>query len=346
MIWGARRWIHVLLSRLHLLILAFLAFDVTGCGYMAAHAIAHAPNRYPTWFAPTAPVMLGLEDKFFTNFPTQFAEVGPPPARLRYRVIDPADYHLKVTSTNWLDHGKKQFQFNFDATIPAPTNIWTAKPRGTVILLHGYALAQFAMAPWAFRLGQEGWRCVLVDLRGHGKSTGKTIYFGTREVADLRQFLDTLDRTNELTPPVAVVGNSYGAALALRWKGEDARIHAVVAIAPYASLSNATMNVRNDYASWFPQWWLRDGIEHLPSELQVPAAELDTTTALRRRPVTALFIAGENDHIAPAGDVKQLETLAAPGSRLIVVPAATHESLPYCFDDLAGPIIDWLKQSQ
>lgn len=351
---GARRWIHCFISAdatarhpyLCWFLLVVLAWNVTGCGCVAAHAIAHAPNRYPTWFAPAAPVTLGLEDKFFTNFPTHFAEVGPPAARLRYRVIEPADYNLIVNSTNWVEKGKKRFQFDFDATIPAPTNIWTAKPRGTVVLLHGYALAQFAMAPWAIRLGQEGWRCVLVDLRGHGKSTGKTIYFGAREVTDLKQFLDTLERTNEVAPPVDVIGDSYGAALALRWKGEDARIHAVVAMAPYASFSNATMNIRNDYASWFPKWWLEAGIAYLPSELQVPAAEFDTTTVLRRKPVKALFIAGEYDDIAPASDVKQLEAMAAPGSRLIVVPDATHESLTYYFDDLAGPIIEWLKKDE
>ena len=71
---------------------------------------------------------------------------------------------------------------SFGADVPGRTNQWSAHPRGTVILLHGYGLAQFAMVPWAIRLAQSGWRCVLVDLRGHGKSTGKKVYFGTREV--------------------------------------------------------------------------------------------------------------------------------------------------------------------
>ena len=43
------------------------------------------------------------------------------------------------------------------------------------------------------------------------------------------------------------------------------------------------MNIRNDYASWFPKWWLKSGIEDLPYVLQVPAAEFDTSTALKRR---------------------------------------------------------------
>ena len=77
------------------------------------------------------------------------------------------------------------------------------------------------MAPWAVRLAEDGWRCVLVDLRGHGKTNGRRIYFGVQEARDLGQLLDRLARDGELAGPVAVVGESYGAALALRWKGED-----------------------------------------------------------------------------------------------------------------------------
>jgi pimeloyl-ACP methyl ester carboxylesterase len=85
-------------------------------------------------------------------------------------------------------------------------------------------------------LAQEGWRCVLVDLRGHGKSTGRRIYFGVQEARDLSQLLDELARDGQLARPVATLGESYGAALALRWKGLDPRVGPVVAIAPCAVL--------------------------------------------------------------------------------------------------------------
>jgi pimeloyl-ACP methyl ester carboxylesterase len=326
------------------LLLVGLAFNLTGCGTIAAHALVHAPNRYPSWFAPQPPVMLALSPDFFTNFPVHFVAVGPPRAKLCYRIIDPADYHLKISTTNWVEHGKKQFEFGFHAIIPGQMNVWTTAPRGTVILLHGYALAQFAMTPWGVRLAEDGWRCVLVDLRGHGKSTGHSIYFGIKETTDLIQLLDKLDHDHQLAGPVSVMGESYGAALALRLKGLDPRIHSVVAIAPYASLSNAVMNIRNDYASWFPKWWLRSGIEDLPYVLQVPAAELDTSTVLKRRPVPALFVAGSDDHIAPVAVVQQLKALASPESELVVVSDATHESLTYAFEDLVAPILAWLAK--
>src|ERR1043165_4389003 len=138
--------------------LLLLTCSLSGCGSYVAHRMVQAPNTYPTWLAPRAPVILAFNENFFTNMPAQYAEVGTPSTRLHYRIVEPMEYHFKVTSTNWLDHGKPRYQFNFHADTPGETNAWTRNPRGTVVLLHGYALAEFAMAPWAVYLAQEGWR--------------------------------------------------------------------------------------------------------------------------------------------------------------------------------------------
>jgi pimeloyl-ACP methyl ester carboxylesterase len=305
--------------------------------------MVQAPNTYPTWFAPKAPVALAFSPKFLTNFPKQFVAVGPPTARLCYRVVEPADYHLKISSTNWLEHGREQFEFTFHADLPGGSNVWTSAPRGTVVLLHGYALAQFSMAPWALRLAQAGWRCVLVDLRGHGKSTGKRIYYGVQEVHDLSRLLDELAQEGRLKEPVAAFGESYGAVLALRWKAVEPRVRTVVAITPYAGLSNTVLNLRHEYAGWLPKTFVRAGLKKLPTVLGIPADELDTTTELARRPVTALFVAGVEDKITPVTDVEQLRALASPGSELIVVPGATHEAVTYFFADLVPPVLTWLS---
>jgi pimeloyl-ACP methyl ester carboxylesterase len=161
------------------------------------------------------------------------------------------------------------------------------------------------MVPWALRLAQDGWQCVLVDLRGHGKSTGPRIYFGLQEVKDLSQQLDELTRDGRLKAPVAVMGESYGAALALRWKAVEPRVQMVVAIAPYAGLSNAVMNLREEYADWLPKTFIKVGLKQLPVILKTNAAELDTTTEMARCPMRAYFVAGAEDKIAPVAEVKK-----------------------------------------
>jgi pimeloyl-ACP methyl ester carboxylesterase len=325
------------------LALLLLVPGATGCGSFVARRIAQAPNSYPSWLAPAAPVRLDFADNFLTNFPSHFVETGPPAARLRYRIVEPADYRVKASSTNWVRGGKPHFTFSFFATLPAPTNEWTLSPRGTVVLLHGYGEGGFAMAPWALRLAQEGWRCVQVDLRGHGKSTGQRIYFGVQEVHDLSQLLDALAREHQLAPPVAVVGQSYGAALALRWKAVEPRVGSVVAIAPYAELSNAVLNICREYAAWLPRPLIRSGLKRLPALLEVEASQLDTTTVLVGNAVTALFVAGSEDTITPLADVQELYERAAPGSRLVLVPGATHEAVPYYFNELVPPVLACLN---
>ncbi len=322
--------------------IAAVVWTTAGCGSFVAHRIAQAPNTYPTWFAPKARVSLGFSAKFLTNFSAHFVDIGPPAARMRYRVVEPADYKVEITSTNWVEHKKRQFDFNFRAHVPGPTNQWTSAPRGTVILLHGYGLAEFSMAPWALRLAEDGWRCVMVDLRGHGKSTGHRIYYGVQEIYDLSKLLDQLAKEGQLAGPVTAVGESYGAALALRWEGVEPRVRAAVAIAPYAVLSNAVLNISREYASWMPEAFLKAGLRKLPVLLNVPPGELDTATVLTRRPVQALFVAAGEDRISTVADVNRLYALASPGSKMIVVPTATHEAVTYFFDELIPPVMDWL----
>src|ERR1700723_2829355 len=104
MIWRTLLW---------LLLPVLLVLGLSGCGTFMANRMAQAPNTYPTWFAPAAPVLLAYDPKFLTNFPKQFVAVGPPPAKLCYRIIGPADYNLTVSSTTWLGHGVKRTRFDF-----------------------------------------------------------------------------------------------------------------------------------------------------------------------------------------------------------------------------------------
>lgn len=325
------------------LVLALIILVTAGCGGYVARRIAQAPNTYPQWIAPEARVELAFRPGLLTNFSTHRVEVGPPVAQLTYRIVDPAQYRLKVTSTNWVRRGKTHFKFTFDAKIPAEPNQWSSTPRGTILLLHGHGLAQFSTAPWALRLAEEGWRCVLVNLRGHGTSTGRRVYFGTQEIYDMSQLLDQLEQEDQLIAPLSVLGESYGAALALRWKAVEPRVTHVVAVAPYAHLSDVVLNIRREYARWVPSACIQAGLTRLPGLIQVEPTELDPLSVLARDPVVALFVAGAKDRITPTDVVRRLYETAEGGSRFLVVPEATHEAVIYFLDDLAPPVLEWLS---
>jgi alpha-beta hydrolase superfamily lysophospholipase len=318
----------------------------SSCGNFMARRIAQAPNSYPEWLAPEAPVTLEFTSETLTAFPNEFLEVDAPQARLRYRVVEPADYEFRWT--NRVDEAGEKITLKFSAKVKdlaRRTNQWTANPRGTVVLVHGYGVAGFAMLPWAFLLGQEGWRCVLVDLRGHGKSTGDRVHFGSVESRDLSLLLDELEKRGRLKEPVSVLGDSLGGVVALRWKLEDARVSRVVTISPYANLGEAILNIAAEYAAWLPDWWIKAGVRKLPNLLGVDSRELNPKSwadALQKEE-GILFVAGGEDRIAPVEQVRALYEMAgAEVEGLLVVPDATHEALPFMLDDLAEPVVRWL----
>lgn len=329
------------LQSLAVLAAAWLA---SGCtpGRFLAQRIAQAPNSYPRWFAPEARVVIGYEEKAIAQFPLRGVDVPGPPARIAYRVVPPAFYRFQVRATHWVQHGRPMARFDFDAAIPAPAA--DRPPRGTVFLLHGYALDHETMAPWAFWLGERGWTTVLVDLRGHGRSGGKRVGFGPLEAHDLDRLLETLRARGEATGPVVAFGDSYGASIALRWAASNPSLDSAVAIAPYAELVPAIERLGRDYAPWIPHRLVTAGARALPSVLHQPAAELDTVTPLRRHAPAALLVAGGDDVITPWPEVERLQSLCAPGSRLHVVLGANHESLPFRFPEIAQAVDRWLRE--
>lgn len=195
-------------------------------------------------------------------------------------------------------------------------------------------LDQFSMLPWALRLAQDGWRCVLVDLRGHGKSTGRRIYFGTVETFDLAQLLDTLEARGEAQAPVKVLGESYGAALALRWAVADPRVDLGGRHCTVSQLARAVLNLRAEFASWFPEWWVRGALRRLPAVLDVRPERLNPATLLPGVRRLRAFVAAVPDRIAPLLDVRRLYQSVAATSEFLSVREATHEGLGLRLDFL------------
>ncbi|HMO65435.1 MAG TPA: alpha/beta fold hydrolase [Verrucomicrobiota bacterium] len=332
-------------SRAVWLILPWLLL-AAGCspGRFVARQMAKAPNSHPTFFAPNAPITLALGTSLWRRLPEHWVEVGPPPASLVVRIFEPGDYGLTLNTTNWTEGRRQHLKLDMVVKFPPRPLPNHPEPRGTIVLLHGYGIALDAMAPWGFLLAEEGWRCVLVNLRGHGRSTGGRIHYGPVEARDLAQALDALERRGLAAGPFGVMGVSDGAGHALRWAGEDPRLAATVAVTPYAELAAAALNIRDEYARWLPRGVARSGTRHLPGVLAVDADELNPSAVLARRPVRALFVAGDADRITPADDIRRLLDRAAPGSALLLVPEAGHEAAPYFFEALRGPVTGWFAE--
>lgn len=94
----------------------------------------------------------------------------------------------------------------------------------SILLLHGMAGRSDTWDRFAGALGNEGWRVIAMDMRGHGRSSRSASYPLTAFGADVFRLLDELriDRTD-------IVGHSLGAHVALRVAAEQpARVRRLV----------------------------------------------------------------------------------------------------------------------
>ncbi len=324
--------------------LAMVAAFASGCitPDQVSKRIATAPNvRNPPSLKSTDAWIDVLHFKTNPFCPLNIP-VGPPDAVLSVWELPAADYHMDLVSkivsrTN----GPDLFTLSM---IPRPGSDPSPLPeRGTIILLHGYALQKETMIPWAFVLAKAGYRIVLVDVRGHGRSTGETFYAGKYEAADLVQMLDYVQARRGHEGAIGVLGLSLGADLGLLWAARDPRIQTVVAIAPYNHPDEALVRFAKAMKIPIGERTLRAGTSVAASKLDLNWSELSGEYAVKHLTQPVLFIGAGRDTISRPEDLKILEEIAPKGSSRIMVPEANHFALGFCFHRIEAPVTNWFQ---
>jgi len=210
-----------------------------------------------------------------------------------------------------------------------PKNVKT--PRGAVIVLHGLLAQRVIMLRDAQMLADAGYRAVLVDLRGQGRSTGDYLTFGVVEARDMVQVIDDLDRRKLIAGHIGLFGMSFGAATAIEVAGIEPRVRAVVALAPFATMREEVPHFGHQMLPTFT-WGLAPEdfrqiedeagmIAHFDPDAASPLAAIARTSA----PV--LLAHGTADLIIPVEQSKELHAAAAEHSELLLVPGAGHITL-------------------
>ncbi|MBL9136762.1 MAG: alpha/beta fold hydrolase [Verrucomicrobiales bacterium] len=318
----------------------------TGCApsRWVAQAMLRAPNRAPDFLRPQARVTLRWPEGLVERFPSGTLNLGSPSVPIHWVLVEPANYGMRLKTIRRQDHRRFVDDFEMKVSLPADGLPAPDRALGTAFLVHGYGVDLESLFPCALYLAEAGWRCVLVDLRGHGLSGGRRVYLGTVETNDLRELRQILEDQGRVNGPYVAVGHSLGAAISLRWQTVDPAIRATVGFGSVAELRPGIERVRKEYASWMPAGLVRRAAAHIPGILGVSPESLDTTSAIEGRLVRAYLVASDVDRVTPPEDSAQLWRQVGPGSGFLIIGGISHESLPYALSQHGAPVRRWLAE--
>lgn len=333
------------------LVLVGLVISESGCAsrMIAARMIA-APNHDGLPEMLRKREVLGFLDSAYAA--SWRVRVGPPVAELAVGVIEPADYRFTYSRAEKnKGEGRRQISWNANWIIPRTDGklvLAPGKPRATLVLLHGYMLAKEMMQPWALYFAGRGYRVVLVDLRGHGRSTGDRISYGAWEAADLIAVADDLERRGWLVGRLGVLGDSYGAAVAIQWAARDRRVATVVALAPFSNVRTAlpvfARGIEPRIAVKLSDQTFAAAARRAERWLGISWEESSVLGAVKQVRVPILFFHGAKDTWVLPENSEELAASAPSGSRRVVLADEDHLSLPLRFDVLGPEIGEWFGE--
>ena len=303
-----------------------------------AERILDPPNLRPA--APVGEPVLGIYKLPMTRIEV---EVGAPPATLSLVELKPGDYHFEARSgLTRAPDGSVSFSFSWHFAGPQPVSPLPEK--GVLVVLHDYTRQKVQMFPWAFLLAQAGYRVILVDLRGHGESTGQIISYGKYETRDLSQMLDTLNSNGIVKGKVGVLGAGFGGLVALHWAAHDSRVGAVVALAPVDRIDQAFTAIEQSMKDPASPALLQQAMELAAKKLDLNWSDWSGESAVRQLKQPVFFISGGDDSMSPPADITRLEKAAPAGSKQLQIAGVIHRVAIYSVSDLAEPVINWFQE--
>jgi pimeloyl-ACP methyl ester carboxylesterase len=261
-----------------------------------ASAVAFAPNSDRAGALPGS-LLMPIELVKLGAF-TLETRVGPPEATLVSWVIEP----------------------------PA------ARIKGTVVLLHGVRMDKRSLALMGAALAADGYRAVLVDLRGHGESSGRYLTYGSVEAQDISSVLDALRDRGLTLGCIGVYGFSYGGAVALELSARDPRVTAVVAVSSFSTLREVVNDYRRKYLpaalSIIPRAWFQGVVDEAGRIAQFDPDRIAPLRAVGRSSAALLLIHGTADTQVPLSHSQALFRAATGNARLVTVAGAEHAAMP------------------
>ncbi|MEZ6062989.1 MAG: alpha/beta hydrolase [Planctomycetaceae bacterium] len=200
----------------------------------------------------------------------------------------------------------------------------TDDAKGVVVLVHGIRGSRRAMVRRAELLRANGYCSVLIDLQGHGESSGDQITVGHLERHDVRAAVEYARREHP-GQPIGVIGVSLGGASALL--ASPLGIDAIVLESVYSDIDRAINN--RVAASLGPLAWLPAQLLliQLKPRLGVSPSELRPIDHLAGVGCPVFLISGSDDYHTTAAETAEMFERAQEPKELWMVAGAAHVDL-------------------
>lgn len=200
------------------------------------------------------------------------------------------------------------------------------KPRGTVMLVHGYrscVLADFGLALDFYH--DQGFHILLPDQRSHGKSEGKFITFGVRESEDMARWIAFHNRT--FGPyPMLLSGLSMGASTVMYMADMPLpeNVKGIVADCGFTTPGEIISQVFRKTVKLpaKPSVWLADRIARVAAKFSFYEKDSRKTLAKTKLPIR--MIHGTEDHFVPSSMTQESFDACKSDKQLLLVEKAGH----------------------
>jgi non-heme chloroperoxidase len=251
-----------------------------------------------------------------------------------------------------------------------------------VVFCHGWPLSADAFDDQMFFLASNGYRCVAMDRRGHGRSDqtwqGNDMDTYADDVSELIEKLDLKD--------AILVGHSTGGGVVTRYIGRHgtSRVAKAVLISavpplllktpenpgglPIELFDGLREGIRADRAQFWKEFgksffntdtinvsegvldsfWLQSTLTGFPgSYLGIKAfSETDLTEDLKKFDVPTLIMHGDADRIVPIADTAMISSKIVKNAILKVYPGLPHGMCQTHKDIINKDLLEFIQQEQ
>lgn len=218
-----------------------------------------------------------------------------------------------------------------------------AKPKGVVLLFHGYTSKKSNLLNQAYVLQNLGYHCLLVDFRAHGDSEGLETTIGYKEAEDVKLCYDYIQKQYPKLP-IVLFGTSMGAVSILKAVHDyDLQAHKLILECPFKDMYTAVLQrfrrfklptvALPDVLLFWGDW--QTGIKSRGHSSVVYAQAVDIPT---------LLLYGAKDQRVDRSEIDAVLAALAGPKELVVFKGAGHDHI---IDDVekewTGTVWDFLE---